>query len=335
MKIHGAYMKKRIKEIDKQMGGTIKKYFHLVMRILTIPQLNFIRFKVASRVGFGMFIKNRNLKVIAFPNALIPAKYLGKSSYALEKILAVNGITPKQFTPWEKSDLIIDWQDSTVNAIDARAYIDESYRYAINDGICYKEDLNFDCYDISKSRIGEINKQIFGYDYNIDPTNHKGRCVSKSNNNATHDGRIIDCPIDEDEVVSNAVYCVLVDNTDEENAVDFRVIYINGIIDVFYEKRRPLSSRFSNTNTSVALRNIRDEFSDDEIYQIESFCRMLGATYGELDVLRDVNSRRIYIVDFAKTPAGPPSELSGRIARKAVEEMGVAFCNNILAPISL
>jgi hypothetical protein len=49
-------------------------------------------------------------------------------------------------------------------------------------------------------------------------------------------------------------------NTDGFFAVDFRLTYIKGLVPFFYEKKRPTGSRFSNTNSSVALRRLEDEF---------------------------------------------------------------------------
>jgi hypothetical protein len=134
-------------------------------------------------------------------------------------------------------------------------------------------------------------------------------------------------------VKSDVVYSVLIDNTKDDFAVDFRVIYINGLVDFFYQKRRPISSRFSNINSDVVLRRTKDEFSNEEISQIERFCKRLGADYGELDVLRDARNNKIYIVDFAKTPAGPPNGLPKKMAIEAIEEMSVALCKNVLAPL--
>jgi hypothetical protein len=179
--------------------------------------------------------------------------------------------------------------------------------------------------------MGQIYKQTFGRDLDIDPTTYFGQAVCKSDNNAAHDGRIIDCPIREDQKESNVAYNVLIDNTDGAYAFDFRLIYIKGLIDVFYQKRRPLASRFSNKNTDVILRRVRDEFSAAEIAAVEKFCVNLGADYGELDVLRDVKTGLIYIVDFAKTPAGPPNGLPRAMAVKVIEEMGIAFFKNVLA----
>jgi hypothetical protein len=51
------------------------------------------------------------------------------------------------------------------------------------------------------------------------------------------------------------------------------------------------------------------------------------------NVLRDANTRRIYVVDFAKTPAGPPNHLPKGLAAKAIEEISVAFSKNVLAPL--
>jgi hypothetical protein len=323
-----------LKAIDSRFDGRLRPLYTAFMTAVGFPRLCLTALRVKHRVGYALSWRIKRLKVVTFPNMLSPACSLQQGGYVMEKILVVTGIRPRPFTPSSKADLIINWQDLTENLISTPSYVEASYRYTQKGAAnCWKDNLNFECVDISKTRIGQINRKVFGYDLDIDPTTYCGRAVSKSNNNATHDGRIVECPLSEDGREFDAVYNVLVDNTDGFFAVDFRLIYIKGLVPFFYEKKRPTASRFSNTNSSVALRRLEDEFSPDEISRIDQFCKELGAEYGELDVLRDANTRRIYVVDFAKTPAGPPNHLPKGLAAKAIEEMSVAFCKNVLAPL--
>jgi hypothetical protein len=172
-----------------------------------------------------------------------------------------------------------------------------------------------------------------GYDLDIDPTKYSGRAVCKSNENGRHDGRIVDCPIKPQEVEPNVVYNILVDNSDGQYTTDFRVFYIKGILDVFSEKKTRVESRFSMGGSKGILRQISDEFSTDEVDAIEKFCKNLGADYGELDIMRDAKSRRIYILDFASTPMGEFRSLSENVKLNLLEEMSFAFCKRVLEPL--
>lgn len=50
-----------------------------------------------------------------------------------------------------------------------------------------------------------------------------------------------------------------------------------------------------------------DIFSAAELAQLLDFGARIGLEYGELDVLRDRDSGRIYVVDVNRTPYGPGS----------------------------
>lgn len=165
---------------------------------------------------------------------------------------------------------------------------------------------------------------------NIDPTKHEGLAAKKSDQNGKHDGEMITPPITREEMDPTCVYSVLIDNIHEGYATDYRLIYINGILVFFYEKKRPVNQRFSNKNELTKLRSTQGEFTTEEISLIDLFCQKLGADYGEPDVLRDKSSGEFFIVDFAKTPAGPPNGLSSREALTAIEKMSIAFINNLL-----
>jgi hypothetical protein len=258
-----------------------------------------------------------------------------QGGYTMEKIFAICGIKAKQFNPWLKCDLIMNWQAMTIDQVLVKNYVSTSYQRVPQDSNQpWRGDLNFRCNDISKEKVGKLHKEIMGYDLDIDPTKFSGRAVCKSNENGTHDGKIIDCPIKPEEIESNVVYNVLVENYDGQYVTDFRVHYMRGIVDIFSEKKHRLESRFT-TGDKATLRYIGDEFSTAEINSIEKFCIAMGADYGELDIMRDAESKRIYILDFAATPMGmpPSSSLPRKLRIKLLEELSFAFCKRVLEPL--
>ena len=170
-----------------------------------------------------------------------------------------------------------------------------------------KNIINFDCQDISKEYTNKVFKQVFGYDLGVDPLNYTGKCVAKSNLNAQHDGRIIDCPTN--KIEAGVVYQKLVDNEVQENAVlDYRVPIFKQEIPLVYKylkKNQTKEQRFYGYPSllSVELAETEEVFSQDEINKIISFCENMGLDYGELDILRDKQDQRIYIVDANNTPS--------------------------------
>lgn len=291
------------------------------------------RSKVRRAVGRADFARAAQLRITVLPNRLEWADHKFRSRYAIEKIFTVLKIKPQQFSPWDQYDLYLNWQDLTRNELDAEEYLTVAYQYSRNPG--WEDNaisLNLGCRDISKNKIGQLNLQVFGYELDVDPTTHTGDLVIKSNNNATHDGVVVRGPVSPASVSEDKVYGVAIDNTDGDWVVDFRVPYIRGFCGFFYEKRRPRISRFSNINSKVRMRDIAEEVSSEELNRLEAFCHALRADYGELDVIRDKKTGKIYVVDFANTPAGPPNGLKRNLAFVAVERMSVSFIQNVLKP---
>jgi len=69
----------------------------------------------------------------------------------------------------------------------------------------------------------------------------------------------------------------------------------------------------------------RNCYTDDEIAVIERFAASIGLDWGGVDVLRDRQSGRIFIVDANKTDMGPPVALKLAAKLRATRRMAQAF----------
>lgn len=87
---------------------------------------------------------------------------------------------------------------------------------------------------------------------------------------------------------------------------DLRTSTVGGKPVCVFVKRREVTKRFLNTNTEVLLRTPEEVFSQAELDQISAFTREIGLDWGGVDVLRDRNDGKLYIVDANKTDMGPP-----------------------------
>jgi hypothetical protein len=165
----------------------------------------------------------------------------------------------------------------------------------------------------------------------VDPLAYYGPCVEKSNRNARHDGHIVFAPAAAPR--AGAVYQRLINNAVREDLVeDIRVPVINGTVPFAYLKYRSIAARFdSNRNLAVRLCAAEDVLSAAEIRNIGRFTRSIGLDYGELDVLRDRDDGRIYVVDANKTPAGPSYRLPSADFRRAVKMLALAFRDQFLS----
>lgn len=199
--------------------------------------------------------------------------------------------------PEENFDVCIKWKDATFSPKDFVL----SRLLAQNISV-----VNVNCEDISKSHVDKVFRSVFGYSINIDPLTYNGKCVMKSDLNGLHDGKIISCPID--KVEPGVVYNKLIDNEAEAGTVlHFRVPIFKHVIPFVYLKQLPLEHRFGTSSThliSSKLASSNEVFSKDEIDKILCFCQKMGLDYGELDILRDRNDGKLYIVDVNNTPSG-------------------------------
>jgi hypothetical protein len=210
-----------------------------------------------------------------------------------------------------------EWNDEWLeNAIQVRRYI------------------NAQCNDISKKRVGRVFEQVFGYALDVDPTVTEGQLVRKSDVNAAHDGTIITGPISQAEYERDrdgVVYSVQVNNVDGEFINDLRVLWCGHVAPMLDRKERPVTSRFGHGGTGVFIEPVADHFSPSEVEQLGQFCRAFDLDYGELDVLRDRDNGRLYVVDVNKTPNRPLSHMDAEYATAALTGMAVEFAKGFLA----
>lgn len=187
--------------------------------------------------------------------------------------------------------------------------------------------LNFRCADVSKSRVATAFEAAFGYSLALDPRTHTGPAVEKSEQNGAHDGRVVYCPV---EPLPGRVYQRLIDNRYGENLVqDLRTPTVGGRPACVFLKRRNVDQRFTNSNTEVSLVTAESQFSATELAKIAQFTEKLGLDWGGLDVLRDSQDGRIYVVDANKTDMGPPLALPLKEKLRATRLLASALDTHI------
>jgi hypothetical protein len=196
------------------------------------------------------------------------------------------------------ADVVMHFEDATYSPNDAPARLKPGARL-----------INFSCTDVSKTKVARACEAAFGRQLAIDPTTHVGTAVEKSEINAAHDGRIVQCPT---APIPGRVYQRVIDNraADPDLVEDLRTCTVGGKPVCVFIKRRQVTKRFLNTNTEVLLRAPEDVYSPEEIEQIGAFTREIGLDWGGVDVLRDRNDGCLYIVDANKTDMGPPIGLN-------------------------
>jgi hypothetical protein len=184
--------------------------------------------------------------------------------------------------------------------------------------------LNSRSTDISKSRVQDVFEEVFGYSLKVDPREHQGRAVRKSNSNYRHDGSIVQCPYHEPEE-ADVVYQRLVEtDLGDGYCLDHRVPIIDGQIPLVYLKYRPIDNRFL-TFDRAEITEPSAVFSPDEVELILELADRMGVEFGEMDVLRDNRNGRIFVVDVNDTPSGPPKKLGDAERRYATLSLASAY----------
>ncbi len=188
--------------------------------------------------------------------------------------------------------------------------------------------INAQCTDISKSTVERVFAEVFGYSLAIDPTTHQGPAAEKSEENGAHDGCIVLCPT---TPKPGRVYEKLLVNSDNgATVIDYRSPSINGEIPLVFVKERPIATRFSNSNSNVSLADPKTLFSPDELRLLAIFCKKMRLDFGGLDVLRNREDGRIYVVDVNKTDMGPPTALPFWAQIRSARILAKAFRNYIV-----
>jgi len=180
--------------------------------------------------------------------------------------------------------------------------------------------INLNSRDISKTYIDAAFLKVFGYSANIDPLTFSGKIVRKNNQNSMHDGVIIDAPIKFTD--QGYVYQILIDNTENKKIVkDIRVQIIGGVIDVAVLKYRRIFERFSKYSIKAEIVPIEQVVNEKEINLLNKFCEEIKLDYGEVNILRNNDDEKIYIVDVNNTVHGPPPYLGKRTRKKYIKHM--------------
>lgn len=182
--------------------------------------------------------------------------------------------------------------------------------------------LNAGVADISKTKIAQAFGAVAGYDLALDPLAHRGKAVEKGELNGSHDGRLVDCPI---APQPGKTYQRFVDSSDGVTAFDYRTTVINRRPCFVLVKIKPAENRFSIHNVTVTFRELDEVFSGEEVELLHRFAEQMQLDWGALDVLRDRESGRIYVVDVNKTDTGPAVDLSLRDREKLKRAISAGF----------
>lgn len=227
---------------------------------------------------------------------------------------------PPWYLIWNASAWIGARAALSAEKADACVYFEDATWVSENDAAA-RPCINGRCRDVSKTRVGEVFEAVFGYELLIDPERAEGAAVEKGEHNGAHDGAIVTCPT---QRKPGRVYQKLIETGEGDLVEDLRTPCVGGEPVLVFIKRRRRGERFANTNTEVELAEVQEVFSAAELMQIRAFVRAMQLDWGGLDILRERQSGRLYIVDVNKTDM-PPLKLRFFDKMKASRKLGRAL----------
>ena len=236
-------------------------------------------------------------------------------------------------------DLIVNWQDLTRDMLDVAAYVAQvQHEHPVaRSGAPV---LNAGPVDISKTKVEEAHRAAFGYGALVDPLTHQGIMVEKSDGNALHDGRVLEGPITADRVRPGSVYARYIDTRDVDGRpVDLRTPYFGKVAAQIMEKRFEgdprETGRFGGRRHSRIIKPTGEAFSAEEIAGIERLVAHLGLDVCEMDVLRNREDGRIYVVDCNRTAAPASGPLTLGMEAQIYESMARDLLEHVIRPMLL
>lgn len=236
-------------------------------------------------------------------------------NHALQQICFFLGYTITNIP--QSADAVVHFEDTTFRKYD-RVLRQLSKKYKV---------INYRCFDISKEKVEKIQQQAFGYGMSINPQTYKGGYVKKGNINSLHNGVVLDHP---EKPEAGYVYQRLINHEVNRELVVLRVVVVGEKIPFVYLKFRPVNHMFGFKNYRVKIVNPMEVMSGYEYNKILKFCRSFGLDLGELDVLRDTGTKRLYVVDANNTPASPPYQVSMKRYKKVLKIMSEVFQHTFL-----
>jgi hypothetical protein len=291
----------------------------------------------------GVVVRKTGARVPYSPSVLAQAVAWFRYFFAAQRIEPLSPrfkiyFTPERARPWylvwavsraagaelakdpSQADVVMQFEDATITPNPPPPRLKDGVRL-----------INFGCTDVSKSKVAKASETAFGYQLAVDPSTHVGPAVEKSEINAAHDGRIVQCPI---QPAPGRVYQRVIDNRglDPDLVEDLRTCTVGGKPVCVFIKRREVTKRFLNTNVDVTLKTPEEVFSPEERDQISAFARALKLEWGGVDVLRDRADGKLYIVDANKTDMGPPLGLNLPDKVRATRILAAAFREFVRGP---
>jgi hypothetical protein len=160
--------------------------------------------------------------------------------------------------------------------------------------------LNYHLLDTTKYAVDQYHREALGYS-SLVPKGYIGKVVVKRNQQARNAAFISDRYYDNYAATDSPNYRVSQKFINTEHTPGWCTEHRAAIFSreiLLIEKKKRSRYRFNSFAEQYRIVDMEDVFSLPEIDQIFKFCCVSGLDFGELDILRDKDDGRIYIVDI-------------------------------------
>ncbi|MBV9270426.1 MAG: hypothetical protein JO165_04985 [Candidatus Eremiobacteraeota bacterium] len=281
---------------------------------LTIKQVLHRRFRPHVLFGPAQLLRRvrgeRPLQICVIPSRM--NKYQYEEVYVAWKVFRFCNLNAVS-SP-DAADLAIHWEPATQFSADGTTVEALQARMPV---------INAACTDIRKSLVDRVFEEVFGYSVAVDPRTFHGVLLRKSENNGTHDAVLLDGPLEPEE---GYVYQRLVTPTAlQEGLADFRTFIVGAEVVAVNRNFRSANDRFRTVPVTGDVIPLDEAFTQAELDAIREFNQRMGLDFGALDIIRDGDDGRIYILDCNNTPTGPSAKLSIPRQLAIIKKVGAAF----------
>jgi hypothetical protein len=232
--------------------------------------------------------------MLVFPTQM--DKYQAAELYLAWKVMQLCNI--EAVSSPDEAQLAIAWNATTQYVLDRAQLASLQKRMHV---------INARCTDIRKSLVDRIFGETFGYSLGVDPLTSRGTILRKSEKNGTHDAVLLEAPFSPED---GFVYQRLITPVAMKKGFpDFRTFIVGGEPVAVNRNFHPVDDRFHDLATYAEVVALEDTFTPAELARIRAFNERIGLEFGVLDVMRDRDDGRIYVMDCNNTPTGPARKM--------------------------
>jgi len=311
-----------VKEIEQTVHAMSLLHSRSVNPI-SMRDFAFAAWRTSLPQALKRMMQNRFPKLKQKRFVLIGPRDLDDPLYAMRQLLdrlGANVHTEAQ--PEQVYDLVLGWYDSNVVRTPGITTRPTEIKLALSAMVRNTKARHYwNCapkIDVSKHALERAFESVFGRALKVDPATFEGKAIEKSDENASHDGVIVQCPMQ--PTPGKTYERVIEDGSDPIQ--QWRVCVMGGTPVCVNASSNAMTNRFNPQSEKGQILPIEEVLTPQETIQTTALCKELQMDYCDLDMLRD-REEKMWIINANPTPTfssqgfPDPQKLEGALQRLA------------------